>query len=193
MKLCKLTILLTTFICFSTLANEGETPKFKEHNVILSHGPFASKIKLTGEQSGKSNDWKKLMQSQLSKEVNFAGHYRLYISEKGELPKDCGVNGWVCGWVVDKLSGAIISELPMFNGNTKYYSTIDNGTPSPDPFSAEFYPNSNLIWISGENIPKSKVGNISPGDKKCSNSAYVFDHQSFQNIFQGECEIDNGG
>jgi len=193
MKLCKFTFLLISFICFSTFANDGKVPEFKEHNVLLSHGPFASKIIFTSEQLEKSSDWKKIMQNQLRKEVNFAGQYRIYISKKGELPKDCGINGWICGWIVDKITGSVISELPLFNGNTKYYSTIDNGTPSPDPFSAEYYPNSNLIWISGENIPSSKVGNISLGDKKCSNSAYLFENHLFRRIFQGECEIDNGG
>lgn len=193
MKVRKLPFLFIAAICFSALANEGDAPKFKEHNVLLSHGPFTTKIHLTSEQLKKSEAWKSLMQKQLSEKANFAGHYRLYISGKGELPKDCGVNGWVCGWIVDKETGTVVSELPSFNGNSKYYSTIDNGTPSPDLFSAEFYPNSNLIWINGENIPKNKVGNISSGDKKCSNSAYLFNNNSFHNIFEGECEIDTGG
>ncbi|EKS6459252.1 hypothetical protein [Enterobacter hormaechei] len=193
MKVPKLPFLFISVVCFCTLANEGDAPAFKEHNVLLSHGPFKTKIHLTYEQLKKSETWKNIMQKQLTEKANFAGHYRLYISENGELPKDCGVNGWVCGWVVDKITGAVVSELPAFNGNTKYYSTIDNGTPSPALFSAEFYPNSNLIWISGENIPESKIGNISLGDKKCSNSAYLFNNNSFHNVFEGECEIDAGG
>lgn len=193
MKVPKLPFLFISVVCFCTLAHEGNAPAFKEHNVLLSHGPFKKKIHLTNEQLKKSETWKNIMQKQLTEKANFAGHYRLYISENGELPKDCGVNGWVCGWVVDKETGTVVSELPAFNGNTKYYSTIDNGTPSPVLFSAEFYPNSNLIWISGENIPESKIGNISLGDKKCSNSAYLFNNNSFYNVFEGECEIDAGG
>lgn len=193
MQVPKLPFFFISAICFSTLANEGDAPAFNEYNVLLSHGPFKTKIHFTNEQLKKSDAWKKIMQKQLSEKTNFAGRYRLYISEKGELPKDCGVNGWVCGWVVDKETGTVVSELPSFNGNTKYYSTIDNGTPSPDFFSAEFYSNSNLIWISGENIPESKAGNISLDDKNCSNSAYLFNKNSFLNVFKGECEIDTGG
>ncbi|EEU6242210.1 hypothetical protein HES55_002496 [Salmonella enterica] len=193
MKVVKFISTLIIAVCFSTIANEGNVPEFKDHNISLSDGPFATKINLTNEQLRKSEEWKRIMQRQINEKINFAGHYRLYISEKGQLPEDCGVNGWVCGWIVDKETGIVVSELPLFNGNTKYYSIIDNGTPSPDSFFAEFYPNSNLIWISGENIPEEKVGNISLGDKRCSNSAYLFKDNSFYNIFNGECEIDNGG
>ncbi|EPE7488826.1 hypothetical protein ACSMAF_000844 [Cronobacter universalis] len=153
-------ILANTFltISFSILAGEMKISNFSEYTVQLSKGPFAKKINLTSEQKTKSNDWKKIMQKQLVEKVNFAGHYRLYISDHGELPEDCGINGWVCGWVIDKETGRVITELPLFNGNTEYYSTIENNTPSPDPFFTEFYANSNLIWVNGENVPAKKLG-----------------------------------
>lgn len=132
------------------------------------------------------------MQKELNEKVNFAGHYRIYVSRDGELPIDCGVEGWVCGWVIDKNSGSVVSELPIFNGNSSYYSIIDNGTPSPDCFSIEYYPNSNLLWLNGENVPKYKLGEISFTDKKCANNAYLFIENKFFINYKGECEIDRG-
>ncbi len=129
------------------------------------------------------------MQKKLVEKVNFAGHYRLYISDHGELPEDCGINGWVCGWVIDKETGRVITELPLFNGNTKYYSTIENNTPSPDPFFTEFYANSNLIWVNGENISAKKIGHISPGDNKCANNSYVFNGEIYSIVFRGNCAV----
>lgn len=52
----------------------------------------------------------------LLKPVNFSGHYRVIISKNGTLPQDCGNDGWI----IDRLTGEIVSELPEFNGNTKY-------------------------------------------------------------------------
>ncbi|NHV08876.1 hypothetical protein G9X43_04860 [Cronobacter turicensis] len=129
------------------------------------------------------------MQKQLVEKVNFAGHYRLYISDHGEFPEDCGINSWVCGWIIDKEAGKVITEFPLFNGNTKYYSTIENNTPSPDPFLTEFYANINLIWVNGENIPAKKIGRISPGGNKCSNNTYVFNGGIYSIVFRGNCAV----
>ncbi|EOI5715219.1 hypothetical protein ACMS0D_001487 [Cronobacter turicensis] len=107
------------------------------------------------------------MQQQLLKPVNYAGHYRIYISKPGQFLKDCGDDGWVCGWVIDKRTGYIISTLPIFNGNFKYYSTIDNGTPSPDEFAAVFYPDSTMLLIYGATKPLDGSGEI-----KCQNILY---------------------
>ncbi|WP_133115976.1 hypothetical protein [Cronobacter sakazakii] len=145
MKSSKILATIFLTISFFILAGEVKVPNFSEYTVQPSKGSFAKKINLTSEQQAKSNDWKKTMQKQLVEKVNFAVHYRLYISDRGELPEDCGINGWVCGWVIDKETGRVITELPLFNGNTKYHSTIENNTPSPNPFFTEFYANSNLI------------------------------------------------
>ncbi|MGV3345343.1 hypothetical protein ACGVWS_06215 [Enterobacteriaceae bacterium LUAb1] len=173
-----------------TQASDGSVPAFKDNKVSVSHGPFINKITLTTEQQQRSKAWKNVMQNELRKNVNFAGHYRLYLSKDGALPSDCGIEGWVCGWIIDKATGKVVSALPEFNGNSRYYSTIDNGTSSPDLFSLEFYPNSNLIWVNGDNIPMAKKDNISVDDKKCSNNAYTFEQGQFALSFTGECEID---
>lgn len=192
MEIKKYLLILLAFISLPSFANDDMAPEFKNYQVNISNGSFANRLIITEEQKKHSNSWVQIMQNELRKKANFAGHYRLYLSQKGELPVDCGPNGWVCGWVIDKTTGSVISELPIFNGNSNYYSTIDNGTPSPDLFSIEFYPNSNLIWLNGENIPKSKLDNISFEDKKCANNAYVFKSNKFTISFVGECEIDYG-
>ncbi|MGE4802448.1 hypothetical protein AB8989_18950 [Yersinia hibernica] len=191
MKASKLFLFLIAFSPLSVFSEEINVPEFKDNKVEINKGLFSKRITLTQTQQNYSSKWKDIMQKELTEKVNFAGHYRLYISKGGVLTKECGVNGWVCGWIIDKRNGEVISELPLFNENTNYYSTIDNGTPSPDPFFIEFYPDSNLIWINGENIPKSKVGNISYSDKKCSNNAYVFKENHFNKIFSGECKMES--
>ncbi|MGU3416655.1 hypothetical protein ACLBW0_23945 [Enterobacteriaceae bacterium C34A] len=89
---------------------------------------------------------------------------------------------------MDKITGKVISGLPGFNGNAKYCSTIDNGTPSPDLFDVEYCSTSSMMWISGQNIPKN-------GDRekvKCANSAYHFSDKNFIRLVSSRCEIDAG-
>ncbi|EHI7918817.1 hypothetical protein J9M50_004815, partial [Salmonella enterica] len=107
---------LLTFTCEAFAGKDN--PQFSDYPVAVSTGPFAKNIALSAEQQSYTNKWKQTMQRELAKPVNFAGHYRLYLSWNGELPKECGDNRWVCGWVIDKTSGEIVSELPEFNENT---------------------------------------------------------------------------
>lgn len=189
MKASNLLMGFLSVITFTVNAGANSNPQFPNFNTAVSSGPFVHKIELTSEQEHHSDKWKKYIQAELLKPVNFSGHYRVTISKDGALPQDCGNNGWVCGWVVDKLTGKVVSELPEFNGNTKYYSTIDNGTPSPDLFDLEQYPNSSMIWISGQNIPaKGK-----PGEAKCANVSYNFKDNKFIRLVSSRCEVDVGG
>jgi len=153
----------------------------------VSVGPFAKKLMINNEQVH-TDKWKKFIESEISKPVNLSSHYRIAIIKNGKLPQDCGSNEWVCGWAIDKLSGEVISELPKFNGNTKYFSTIDNGTPSPDLFDAEYYPNSSMIWGSGQNIPEENKY----GEARCANAAYNFKSNIFSILTFSRCEIDIG-
>lgn len=179
--------ILVTLLLFTTLSKSEQIPTFDGNKVLLSQGPFAKSLSLTNEQIKNSESWKNIIHKELLKEVNFAGHYRIFISKRGEFPSECGVDGWVCGWIIDKSNGHVVSELPMFNGNTKFYSTIDNNTPSPTLFSIEFYPMSNLLWLNGENVPRNKLKNISYKDVKCVNNAYIFRDDKFSLEFTGEC------
>lgn len=188
MKVAKITLLfLLTFIPSACVVGK-EMPHFKDYTVFISPGPFAKKIIFSNEQKNNSSKWKIIMQRELMKVVNFSGHYVVYISRKGEFPEECGNNGWVCGWIIDKNSGRVVSELPSFNGNTRYFSTIDNGTPSPDQFNIEFYAKSSMLWISGQNIPV----NGSANEVRCANTAYNFNMDSFVKLFSGKCEVDTG-
>lgn len=186
MNINKLCIAFFSVIAFYSHADND--PQFSDYPIKVSSGPFVKSVSLNDKQQH-TESWKELIQAEILKPVNFSGHYRVAISKNGKLPKDCGNDGWVCGWVIDKLTGKVVSELPEFNNNTKYFSSIDNGTPSPDPFDMEIYPNSSMIWISGQNSPKNQNG----GDVKCANTAYEFKNNNFKKLISARCEIDVGG
>lgn len=167
---------------------DKDNPQFSDYSVAVSTGPFAKHIALSTDQQSYTEKWKKTMQRELVKPVNFAGHYRLYLSWNGELPKECGDERWVCGWVIDKTSGEIVSELPEFNGNHAYFSYHDNGTPAPEEFMPGFYPKSTMLWLNGSNIPVSGYG-----DNKCKYMVYKFKNNQFTAIDSGyPCEVDHG-
>lgn len=111
----------------------------------------------------------------------------MYLSWNGELPNECGDDRWVCGWILDKNTGEVISTLPEFNGNTAYFSYNDNGTPRPDEFSPIFYPNSSMLWITGTNVPAKGNGN-----DECSIITYNFKENQFTPLLHAECEVDRG-
>lgn len=188
MKVNKVFLFLCMFLFLTAHAGVNTPPKFSSYPVNINHGTFVEKVNFSDRQEMYSEKWKKLMKNSILNPVNFSGHYVIYISKKGELPEECGDDGWVCGWIIDKINGKIVSELPAFNGNTKYYSIIDNGTPSPDLFDAEFYATSSMLWIRGQNIP----ANGKVGEDRCANVAYDFKSDLFIKLFSGECEIDVG-
>ncbi|EBD6545219.1 hypothetical protein C1366_26290 [Salmonella enterica] len=177
---------LLTFTCEAFAGKDN--PQFSDYPVAVSTGPFAKNIALSAEQQSYTNKWKQTMQRELAKPVNFAGHYRLYLSWNGELPKECGDNRWVCGWVIDKTSGEIVSELPEFNENTHYRSYHDNGTPSPEEFEPGFYPNSIVLWMNGNTAPQSDLRNL-----QCKYMMYTFKENKFTALDKGSpCEVDYG-
>ncbi|MDK9605827.1 hypothetical protein [Lelliottia wanjuensis] len=164
-------------------------PQFSDYPVIVSNGPFAKSIELTDTQQRYTDKWKHIMQRELVKPVNFAGHYRLYLSWNGELPKECGDDRWVCGWIIDKTTGSIVSELPEFNGNTHYRPYHANGTPVPEAFSPGFYPDNSMLWMNGNTAPKSNLLNL-----KCNYISYNFKNNNFTTLEIGdECDVDHGG
>lgn len=189
MKYINILLGFTLLVSACSVFADKDNPQFSDYPVVVSKGPFAKKIALSTEQQNYTDKWKQTMLRELAKPVNFAGHYRLYLSWNGELPKECGDERWVCGWVIDKTSGEIVSELPEFNGNHAYFSYHSDGTPVPVELMTEFYPKSSLIWIEGSNIPSS--GKI---DNKCENIAYTFNNSKFITVLDaGECEVDHGG
>lgn len=186
MKVNKVFLFLCVFL--TAHADVNTPPKFSNYPVNIKHGAFVEEVDFSDRQEMYSEKWKKLMRNSILNPVNFSGHYGIYISKNGELPEECGDDGWVCGWIIDKINGKKVSELPAFNGNTKYYSIIDNGTLSPDLFDAEFYATSSMLWIRGQNIP----ANGKAGEDRCANVAYDFKSDLFVKLFSGECEIELG-
>lgn len=172
---------------YSVIADEAN-PQFPDYPATVSKGPFAKNIELSTLQQGYSDKWKHVMQREQVKPVNFAGHYRLYLSWNGELPKECGDDRWVCGWIIDKTTGSIVSELPKFNGNTYYRPYHANGTPAPEEFAPGFYPRSTMLWMNGNTAPLSNLDNL-----KCEYRVYSFKDNKFNLIGHGDpCDVDNG-
>lgn len=187
----KINKIILFFLCATVLpckAGDNLMPHFSNKPVSLSEGPFSRSLKLNDNEKKKSKPWKELLQKELNKEVNFAGHYRVVLIKDGAFPEECGGYEWVCGWIIDKESGEIISELPRFNNNTKYYSTLENGTPVSDEFDIEFYANSSMMWISGMNKPVKGEWN----ETKCATIVYDFVGNKFSIIKKWRCEVDVG-
>ncbi|EOC0210762.1 hypothetical protein ACI0YR_004260, partial [Cronobacter dublinensis] len=100
MKIFKLLITVVIFMPLSLLADKIYLPRFKDYPVELSSGPFASTLKLTSKQQLFSKAWRDKIFSELNKGVNFAGHYRLYVSRGWDLKKSVEIKG---GFVVGLL------------------------------------------------------------------------------------------
>jgi len=126
-------------------------------------------------------------QEELNKPVNFAGNYRLYTAFGGH-GKECCRDNWVCGWVIDKLTGKIESELPYDDGRNVYADIGDNGTPIGIAFEINAYKNSTLAVITGQTIP------INDASKSyiCKSAVYNFTKNKFEKIIESKsgCKID---
>lgn len=188
MKHRKILLGFVLLISACSVFADKNNPQFSDYSVSISKGPFAKKIALSLDQKNYTDKWQQAMQRELMKPVNFAGHYRLYLSWNGELPAECGDERWVCGWIIDKNTGTIVSELPGFNGNTHYRPYHANGTPVSEEFEPGFYPDSAMLWMNGNTAPLSNLD-----DLKCEYRVYVFKKNEFSLIGQGyPCDVDNG-
>ena len=164
-------------------------PEHEKYPVKVSKGPFVKKLQLTEKEKKNSAKWKKKLQQELAKPVNFSGHYRLYINHDEIYEKECIGDSWVCGWVIDKHTGKIVAELPEFNYSRAYHVYTDNGSPVPDDLVVEFYPNSSIIYIYGENIPyKEDVPRGEKAEMKCGNIYWEFKNDKYEQLFFAECE-----
>lgn len=152
-KLAKIICLLLIFLTFNSFSQKNSNPQFSDYQVDVSQGPFERKPKFNYEQEGYSMRWKKTMQDQLSKPVNFAGHFRIY-TEFGGYGKECLRDNWVCGWVIDKHTGKVVASLPTDDSGSNIYADVsDNGTPVGLPFEVDAYNNSSMIAVTGQAIP----------------------------------------
>ncbi|EJQ2009545.1 hypothetical protein SNN53_004163 [Cronobacter sakazakii] len=150
---------LLVFVSLKVLSKDILNPQFSDYLVSVSNGPFESKIHFNQVQETYSEYWKSIMQEQLNKPVNFAGHFRIYTTLGGH-GRECAHSNWVCGWVIDKKTGEVVATLPAdINGNNSYYEISDNGTSVGLPFAVDAFKNSSMIAITGQPIPKNKIVN----------------------------------
>lgn len=119
------------------------------------------------------------MDIQLDKSINFSGHYILYTSFGGH-GKECERDNWVCGWVIDKLTGKVESELPK----------DDNDTPVGLPFEVNAYKDSSMLLITGQSIPATSASNDSP---TCKSAVFNFTGNKSIKLTESTigCRVDN--
>ncbi|XTZ37673.1 hypothetical protein ACQYRI_17170 [Salmonella enterica] len=160
-----------------------------ENTVHVSEGPFAKIISFNSEQDAYSNWWKKEVSEQLNKPVNFSGHYRLYVTSGGH-GAECLHDYWVCGWVIDKLTGKVVSTLPHSpEGGNSYVEAVDNGTPAGLKFKYIAHANSAELTIQGRaaNAPLQSV-NENFEIPECRLITYKFNGVGFDTLN----EVTNG-
>lgn len=190
MKAIKSVFMVFVFVySVLTFANDPSNPQFSDYQTAVSSGPFAKKAHFNGEQQTYSQDWKQSIQHELNKPVNFAGHYRLYTAAGGR-GSECANEAWICGWVIDKFTGKIVSKLPKdTDGSSVYASTGDNGTPVGYPFESDAYKDSTMVVITGQAIPADENMNDNP---VCKSAVYNFKNNEFEKLVESDdgCEID---
>lgn len=165
-------------------------PQFSNFEVKVKSGPYAKNILLNSEQENFSSKCKRAMQEQLYKPVNFSGHYRLYIAFGGQ-GIECMKDNWVCGWVIDKLTGKVVSGLPKDdNGSNVYADVGDNGTPVGLIFEIDAYKDSTMLIITGQSIPATSDATDSP---ICKSIIFNFEDNKFVKLaeFIDGCNRDN--
>lgn len=137
------------FYLFFFLHSLAADAKVIENSTHISKGPFVHSATLNSEQEGFSSWWKKQITEQLNKPVNFAGHYRLFVTSGG-YGSECLHDYWVCGWVIDKLTGKVIATLPRSpEGGNSYIEAVDDGTSTGLKFKYTANENSAELTIQG--------------------------------------------
>ena len=161
-------------------------PDYTKYPVKVSKGPFAKELHFTEKEKKNSPEWRKRLQQELNKPVNFAGHYRLFIDYDNVSRKECNL---ICGWVIDKHKGKIITGLPWFNGNNACYRFIDLYTPVAEDLIINFYPDSSMIFIHGMNMPIEKSSSVDgEEDLVCGDTAWSFENDKYIQLFSSACE-----
>lgn len=192
----KMTLFKSVFIIIFTthaivsLANDQSNPQFSDFQSTVSLGPFANEIHLTSKQETYSASWKNSVRSELVEPANLAGHYRIFTLPGGK-GIECLNEAWVCGWVIDKITGRIVSELPKDNNGSDIYASIgDNGTPVGYPFELDTYNDSSMIIITGQAIPLSKKENDNP---ICKSMVYNFSEGKFDKLIESTdgCNVED--
>jgi len=171
------------------LANKTSNPQFSGFQINVSTGSFAANMHFEREQQLYSQTWKQSIQHELNKPVNFAGHYRIYTTVGGH-GNECQNEAWVCGWIIDKFTGEIVSRLPKdTNGSSVYANVGNNGTPVGYPFKIDAYKDSTMVVITGQSIPFYRGMNDNP---MCKSAVYNFKNNKFEKLVESSdgCKID---
>ncbi|KFC78100.1 hypothetical protein GBAG_3482 [Buttiauxella agrestis ATCC 33320] len=174
--------------------NVKARPDFKDYPVEISKGPFASQLEFSDEEKNYSSHWKEITINEFKKSENIAGHYRIYTDDKSSGKECLDHQGGVCGWVIDKLSGKIVMQLPSINGTNVYQQVADNGTPVGEEFRIETRKNSYLIILTGQAIPQKieHDENGIPLTYPCQTTYYILKKNQFSKIFEDKngCDVD---
>lgn len=157
--------------------------------VGVSNESFTKELVLSDVQNDFSPWWKENVKAELSKPVNFAGKYRLFVSPGGH-GKECLHDYWICGWVIDKTTGEVVSTLPTSpEGGNSYAEAVDNGTSDGLKFKVIFSKDRTSLTITGRavNAPlRDANGEFSVPE--CRTIKYNFDGKKYSMIK----EEDNG-
>ncbi|MCK7226343.1 hypothetical protein L8P27_00500 [Enterobacter asburiae] len=185
--------LMLPFIHAAELYVKG-IPEFKDYPADISKGPFATRLDLSSEQAKYSSHWKKITSSELKESVNFGGHYRIYTDDKSSGNECLDHQGGVCGWVIDKLSGKVVSQLPAVAGTNVYQQVADNGTPVGEDFRIDTQKSSYLMILTGQAIPQKieHDENGIPITYPCNTTYYILKNNQFSKVFEDNqgCSVD---
>lgn len=172
-----------SFCLFFLLCSVMADARSIESAVYISEGPFAQSVSLNSEQETYSSWWKKQINLQLNKPVNFAGHYRLFVTSGGH-GSECLHDYWVCGWVIDKLTGKIVATLPRSpEGGNSYVEAVDDGTSTGLKFKYTAKESSAELTIQGRaaNAPlQSENGDFEAPE--CRLITYRFNGSDFDTV-----------
>jgi len=188
-----------SFMVFADNAGNQSTyvdrkPDFERYAVSFTKKSFSTHLILTNEQEGYSEHWKKITMNELKKAANLAGNYRIY-TDAGSQGSEClDHKGGVCGWVIDKVSGKVVTSLPSVNGSNVYNQVADNGTPIGEEFKIHTQENSALMILTGQAIPL-KIESDEYGlpiTYPCKAIYYVFENNQFRKIAEDEngCSVE---
>ncbi|WP_261640579.1 hypothetical protein [Erwinia mallotivora] len=180
---------LTCLMIPATHATElhvADMPQFKDYPADINKGPFSNKLDLSGEQEKYSRHWKKITKNELKEPVNFAGHYRIYTDDKSSGNECLDHQGGVCGWVIDKLSGKIVAQLPAVAGTNVYQQVADNNTPVGEDFRIDTQKSSSLMILTGQAIPQKIEYNDNgiPITNPCQTTYYILENEEFSKVFE---------
>lgn len=100
----------------------------------------------------------------------------------------------MCGWVIDKLSGTVVVQLPAVAGTNVYQQVADNGTPVGEDFRIDTRKSSYLMILTGQAIPQKieHDENGIPITNPCQTTYYILKNNQFSKVVEDKqgCSVD---